>query len=75
MDRGADYCWTKAAEFRQRAEETTDDSVRMFLCLMRDNWMIAAKDFESGARGNTPGKSQSRVARRSTTRGPLSVEV
>ena len=32
-----DYCWRKAAEYTQRAEETTDDEVRVFFyrCAMR----------------------------------------
>ena len=58
MERGADYSWSKAAEFERRAQEATDDdSVRGFLCLMRDNWMTAAKDFESERAASThPGE-------------------
>jgi hypothetical protein len=68
VDRGADYSWSKAAEYERRAQEATDDSARGFLCLMRDNWVTAARDFESErAREDTPGGSQSRVARRPTT--------
>jgi hypothetical protein len=39
--------WSKAAEYERRAQEAADGSVRGFLCLMRDNWVTAAKDFES----------------------------
>ena len=57
MERGADYSWSKAAEFERRAQEATDDSVRGFLCLMRDNWVTAAKDFESERAARTrPGE-------------------
>jgi hypothetical protein len=44
---GPDYCWSKAAEYDQRVQEATDECMRDLLCLMRDNWVIAAKDFES----------------------------
>jgi hypothetical protein len=44
---GPDYCWSKAAEYDRRVQEATDECMRDLLCLMRDNWVIAAKDFES----------------------------
>ena len=37
-----DYCWRKAAEYTQRAEETTDDEVRVFFYRLRDAWISAA---------------------------------
>jgi hypothetical protein len=46
MDRGADYCWSKAAEFKQWAEEATDECTRAFLSMMSENWTIAASGFE-----------------------------
>ena len=57
MERGADYSWSKAAEYERRAQEAADGSVRGFLCLMRDNWVTAAKDFESERAARTrPGE-------------------
>jgi hypothetical protein len=57
VERGADYSWSKAAEYERRAQEATDGSVRGFLCLMRDNWVTAAKDFESERAARTrPGE-------------------
>jgi hypothetical protein len=46
MERQTDYCRTKAAEYERRAQETTDERIRTFLCRARDNWVEAAKDFE-----------------------------
>ena len=64
MERGADYSWSKAAEYERRAQEATDGSVRGFLCLMRDNWVTAAKALRaSGRRGRVREKSKSRSAR------------
>jgi hypothetical protein len=41
----------------RRAQEATDGNVRGFLCLMRDNWVTAAKDFESERAARTrPGE-------------------
>jgi hypothetical protein len=37
-----DYCWSKAAEYTKRAEETSDEQVREFLYRLRDSWMMAA---------------------------------
>ena len=37
-----DYCWRKAAEYTQRAEETTDNEVRVFFYRLRDAWISAA---------------------------------
>ena len=37
-----DYCWRKAAEYTQRAEETTNDEVRVFFYRLRDAWISAA---------------------------------
>ena len=56
VNRGADYCWSKAAEYARRVQETSDEQERNFLCLMRDNWIIAANDFqmlEKGVRQET----------------------
>ena len=36
-----DYCWRKAAEYTQRAEDTTDDEVRLFFYRLRDAWIAA----------------------------------
>jgi hypothetical protein len=51
MHRGADYCRSKAVEYERRAQEATDETIRRFFCLMRDNWMIAAEGLEI-KRGN-----------------------
>jgi hypothetical protein len=37
-----DYFWRKAAEYTQRAEETTDEEVRVFFYRLRDAWIAAA---------------------------------
>jgi len=37
-----DYFWRKAAEYTQRAEETTDEEVRIFFYRLRDAWIAAA---------------------------------
>jgi hypothetical protein len=37
-----DYFWRKAAEYTQRAEETTDAEVRVFFYRLRDAWIAAA---------------------------------
>jgi len=37
-----DYFWRKAAEYTQRAEETTDEEVRIFFHRLRDAWIAAA---------------------------------
>lgn len=37
-----DYCWRKASEYMQRAEETTDDDVRLLFHRLRDGWISAA---------------------------------
>ena len=36
-----DYCWRKAAEYTQRAEDTTDEEVRVFFYRLRDAWIAA----------------------------------
>ena len=46
MHRGADYCRSKAVEYERRAQEATDEGIRRFFYLMRDNWMIAAEGLE-----------------------------
>ena len=46
MDRGSNYCRSKVAAYERRAQETTDKDLRTFLYRMRDNWLIAARDFE-----------------------------
>jgi hypothetical protein len=46
MNRGADYCRSKALEYERRAEEATDEAIRRFFLLMRDNWKLAAKGLE-----------------------------
>jgi hypothetical protein len=51
VNRGADYCWSKAAEYARRVQETSDEKERNFLCLMRDNWIIAANDFQMLEKG------------------------
>ena len=37
-----DYFWRRAAEYTQRAEETTDEEVRIFFYRLRDAWIAAA---------------------------------
>jgi hypothetical protein len=41
-----DYFWRKAAEYTQRAEETTDEEVRIFFYRLRDAWIAAANRSE-----------------------------
>jgi hypothetical protein len=36
------YYWCKAADYARRAEETTDEEVRIFFCRLRDAWIGAA---------------------------------
>ncbi len=39
MDRQMGYCTRIAAQCGQRAEESSDEEVRVFLYRMRDNWL------------------------------------
>jgi hypothetical protein len=41
-----DYYWRKAMEYTQRAEETTDEQVRIFFYRLRDAWIAAANRAE-----------------------------
>jgi hypothetical protein len=36
-----DYCWRKAAEYTQRAEDAADEEVRLFFYRLRDAWIAA----------------------------------
>ena len=37
----------KAAEYERQAESATDETMRAYLCMMRDQWLIVAEAFES----------------------------
>jgi len=47
VDRTADHSRKKAAEYERQAESATDETMRAYLCMMRDQWLIVAKAFES----------------------------
>jgi hypothetical protein len=47
VDRTADHYRKKAAEYARQAESATDETMRAYLCMMRDQWLIVAKAFES----------------------------
>jgi hypothetical protein len=38
----SDFCWRKAAEYTQRAEDTNDAEVRTFFYRLRDAWIAVA---------------------------------
>ena len=46
MDRTADHSRKKAAEYERQAESAIDETLRAYLCMMRDQWLIVAKAFE-----------------------------
>ena len=46
-DRTADHYRKKVAEYEREAESATDETMRAYLCMMRDQWLIVAKAFES----------------------------
>ena len=46
MDHKVDYCWAKAIEYTNRAEQATDDEVREFFYRLRDSWIKAANRAE-----------------------------
>jgi hypothetical protein len=45
--RTADHSRKKAAEYERQAESATDETMRAYLCMMRDQWRIVAEAFES----------------------------
>ena len=47
MDRIADHYRKKVAEYEREAESATDETMRAYLCMMRDQWQIVAEAFES----------------------------
>jgi hypothetical protein len=47
VDRNADYCRRKATEYERSAEGHTHETTRAFLYMMRDQWLLVAKAFES----------------------------
>jgi hypothetical protein len=47
VHRTADHYRKKAAEYEREAEEATDESMRAFFSMMRDQWLIVAEAFES----------------------------
>jgi hypothetical protein len=47
VDRTADHYRKKAAEYEREAEKATDATMRAFLRMMRDQWLIVAEAFES----------------------------
>jgi hypothetical protein len=47
VDRTADHYRKKAAEYARQAGSATDETMRAYLCMMRDQWLIVAKAFES----------------------------
>jgi hypothetical protein len=46
-DRTADRYRKKAAAYAREAESATDETMRAYFCMMRDQWLIVAKAFES----------------------------
>ena len=47
MDRTAGHYRKKAAAYAREAESATDETMRAYLCMMRDQWLVVAKAFES----------------------------
>ena len=47
VDRTADHYRKKVAEYERQAESATDETMRAYLCMMRDQWLIVAEAFES----------------------------
>jgi hypothetical protein len=47
VDRTAGHYRKKAAAYAREAESATDETMRAYLCMMRDQWLIVAKAFES----------------------------
>ena len=47
VDRTADHYRKKVAEYEREAESATDETMRAYLCMMRDQWLIVAEAFES----------------------------
>jgi hypothetical protein len=60
VDRTAGHYRKKAAEYARKAESATDETMRVYLCMMRDQWLIVAEAFES-----TDKKSARSAARKS----------
>jgi hypothetical protein len=46
VDRTADHYRKKAAEYAREADSATDETMRAFYNMMRDQWLIVAKVFE-----------------------------
>jgi hypothetical protein len=46
VDRTADHYRKKAAEYARQADSATDETMRAFYNMMRDQWLIVAKAFE-----------------------------
>ena len=46
VDRTAGHYRKKAAAYAREAESATDETMRAYLCMMRDQWLIVAKAFE-----------------------------
>jgi hypothetical protein len=53
VDRTAGHYRKKAAEYEHQAESATDETMRAYLCMMRDQWLIVAKAFESTAKNES----------------------
>ena len=47
MENKIDYCWAKAVEYSNRAEQATDPEVREFFRRLRDSWIGAANRAEA----------------------------
>jgi hypothetical protein len=47
VGRTADNYRKKAAAYARQAESATDETMRAYLCMMRDQWLIVTEAFES----------------------------
>jgi hypothetical protein len=42
MDAKPDFCWSKAAEYARRAEDSEDQVLRAYFSRIRDSWVRLA---------------------------------
>jgi hypothetical protein len=63
VDRTADNYRKKAAEYARQAESATDETMRAYLCKMRDQWLIVAKAFESTDKNESTTGTSARLAK------------
>jgi hypothetical protein len=47
VDRTADHYRKKVAEYEREGESATDETMRAYFCMMRDQWLIVEEAFGS----------------------------